>query len=324
MTSEQLWTSAAWRQLASDWIDDRLGDAGIKRTGDVTQPRVRPWGTVLTASTSAGPVWMKAPGPETVFEVSLYQLLRKVVPEWIVPPIAVDVERGWLLLPDGGTTLWASGNDPVEGMVRVLPQYARLQRDLMPHAENLLSVGVVDMRAPIMLQRFDEAVEAVARRGRPDIIRQIGARRAVVAEWCCELAALPIPASLDHNDLHTKNVFVSPVLIDGDRIRFYDWGDSVVAHPFASMIVGLKGMTLMHGVAPSDPIMLRLRDAYLAAFSDLAPHKELVRQMELACRVGMIARTLVWERALQSAGGHSDFETAPLETLQSVLNDKWS
>lgn len=307
------------------WLDSQLSHAGIKRTGDVTQPRVRPWGTLLTAQTSAGPVWLKAPGPETVFEVPLYSLLRKVAPSWIVPPIAVDVERGWLLLPDGGTTLWAGGNDPVEGMLRVLPQYARLQRQLMPHVSSLLATGVADMRAPIMPQRFDEALAAVTKRSQSsgssglELIQRIAARRDVIADWCSQLAGCQIPASLDHNDLHSKNVFV-----DGSRARFYDWGDSVVAHPFASMIVGLKGMTHMHGYAPDDPIMPRLRDAYLDAFTDLAPHKELVTQMELACRVGMIARTLVWERALLSAGGRSDFENAPLETLQSVLSAKWS
>jgi hypothetical protein len=304
-------------------MDDRLADAGIKRIGDVTQPRVRPWGTVLTASTSAGAVWMKAPGPETVFEVPLYEVLRKVVPEWIVAPIAVDVERGWLLLPDGGTTLRASGTDPVEAMVRVLPQYAQLQRDLTPHVESLLGTGVIDMRAPVMPQRFDEAVEAVSLRARPqdaEVIQRIAERRDVVVGWCEELACLSIPASLDHNDLHAGNIFVDA---DAGRVRFYDWGDSVVAHPFASMIVSLKDMTVLHGFAPGDPVMLRLRDAYLEVFTDLAPHRELVAQLDLACRVGMIARTLVWEHALLHAGGQSDFETAPLDTLQSVLTGKW-
>lgn len=301
-------------------MDDQLGKAGIKRTGDVMQPRVRPWGTVLTAPTSAGPVWMKAPGPHTAFEVRLYPLLRKVVPSWTLPPIAVDVSRAWLLLPDGGTTLWASGNDPVSGMLRVLPQYARLQRQLMPHVSRLLQTGVADMRAPIMPQRFDEALAAVTRRSADSAtIRRIAARRDVVADWCSQLAASPIPASLDHNDLHTKNVF-----LDGDRARFYDWGDSVVAHPFASMIVVLKDMTALLGYDPGDPIMLRLRDAYLEAFSDLAPHKELVAELELACRVGMIARTLVWDQALSTAGGRSDFEDAPLDTLKAVLTGKWS
>jgi hypothetical protein len=322
VASERLWASVEWRRLATDWLDSRLSQAGIVRTGDVTQPRVRPWGTLLTAPTSAGPVWMKAPGPHTAFEVPLYGLLRTVVPAWTVPPIAVDVERGWLLLPDGGTPLRESGNDSVEAMLRVLPQYAQLQRELMPHVSSLLSAGVADMRAPVMLQRFDEAVAAVTRRSRPqdaEVIRRIAARRDVVAGWCAELAGMSIPASLDHNDLHIGNVFVH-----GDRVRFYDWGDSVVAHPFASMIVVWKDMTVMHGFAPNDPIMLRLRDAYLETFSDLAPHKELAAQMELACRVGMIARTLVWEHALLTAGGRSDFETAPLDTLKSVLGPLWT
>ncbi|MET0233110.1 MAG: phosphotransferase [Kibdelosporangium sp.] len=322
MSSERIWNTGEWRQVATDWLDEHLGAAGIRRTGEVTQPRVRPWGTVLTAETSAGRVWLKAPGPETVFEVRLYELLRKIAPEWIVPPIALDLGQGLLLLPDGGTTLWESGTDPVEGMLRVLPQYAQLQRHLMPHVENLLAAGVADMRAPVMLERFDEAVAAVARRASPqdtDLVRQIAARRDVVAGWCEQLGALSIPASLDHNDLHAKNVFV-----DGGRTRFYDWGDSVVAHPFASMIVGWQGVALMHGLAPDDPAMNRLRDAYLEPFGDLAPRGELVVQLELACRVGVIARTLVWERALAAGDGTSDFETGPLETLRSVLRDEWS
>jgi Phosphotransferase enzyme family len=310
-----LWTTATWRQDAVRWLDDRLRARGIRRISEVTQPRVRPWGTVLSARTSAGVVWMKAPAPGTVFEVRLYDLLKDLAPDWIVPPLAVDADRGWLLLTDGGPTLRDKGG---EGMIDVLPRYAELQRHLMPFVDQLLSAGVVDMRAEVMPQRFEEALAAVKRRGHGlDIAERIGERRAVVAEWCSMLAVAPVPASLDHNDLHAGNVFV-----DG---RIYDWGDSVVAHPFASMIVALLGA--------GEPERTRWRDAYLEPFTDFASRKDLVAQMELACRVGMIARTLVWERALAggpdigpdiSAGIGADFDTAPLETLQSVLRDEWS
>jgi hypothetical protein len=33
------------------------------------------------------------------------------------------------------------------------------------------------------------------------------------------------------------------------RVRFYDWGDSVVAHPFASMLLGLGMIRLQLEVA---------------------------------------------------------------------------
>ncbi len=97
------------------WLDEQLTAGGIERTGAVEVPRVRPWGTVMRAPTPRGTVWLKAPGPTTAFEVPLYALLERVVPEHVLKPIAVDVDRGWVLLPDGGPTL----ADRVTGKVRV-------------------------------------------------------------------------------------------------------------------------------------------------------------------------------------------------------------
>jgi hypothetical protein len=94
-------------------------------------------------------------------------------------------------------------------------------------------------------------------------------------------------------------------------VRFYDWGDSVVAHPFASMLVALGFVRDQLG----DDAVSRPRDAYLEVFSDLAPHGELVAEMELACRVAKIARVLTWARAV---GGHAD---EPLESLGALLAD---
>ena len=48
---------------------------------------------------------MKLAGAGTAFEVPLYRVLARAVPERVLTPIAVDVERAWLLLPDGGSSL---------------------------------------------------------------------------------------------------------------------------------------------------------------------------------------------------------------------------
>ena len=50
----QAWTSPQWRALAVRWLDEQLRGHAIERTGAVTQPRVRPWATVLTAPTTLG------------------------------------------------------------------------------------------------------------------------------------------------------------------------------------------------------------------------------------------------------------------------------
>jgi len=298
-------------EAAIDWMDDRLAAAGIVRTGPVPEPRVRAWGTVLTAPTDRGPVWLKAPGPRTVFEVGLYEVLAAAVPDRVLTPIAADTERGWLLLPDGGPTLGGDLDTVLSGLAEVLPRYAVLQRDLSSHVDSMLAAGVTDMRPTAMPARFDEAVEVA--RSRADHPADDAAIDAVVAlrpeflTWCDRLAASPVPASLDHNDLHPGNVFAAGT-------RFYDWGDAVVAHPFASMLVTLGILRVVHDL--DDATLHRLRDAYLEPFTDLAPRAELVAEVELACRVAKPARALVWERAL--AAGDGEYRRAPLETLLAV------
>ena len=131
--------SAAWRQrpgpprrgasrLSRGWTSSSPR-AGIERTGEVEQPRLRPWATLLTAPTDHGPVWLKAASPHTAFEVPLYELLARAVPDRVLTPIGADPERGWILLPDGGPSLGErlSGADVVEGWSRRSCSYGRLQ-----------------------------------------------------------------------------------------------------------------------------------------------------------------------------------------------------
>jgi hypothetical protein len=327
-----LWSSDAWRQEAVAWLDERLAADGTRRVGEVTQPHLRPWATVLRAPTTRGVVWLKAAGPETAFEVELYGLLERVVPERILEPIARDAERGWMVLPDGGVRLGERLDevDLVEAMVEVLPRYGELQRDLGPHTDELLRLGLADMRAAVMPARFEEAMAAVGRyvgrHGTPDdreTVRRAGAMAGRFAGWCERLGGAAVGASLDHNDLHFWNVFVDPGPAGAvGWVRFYDWGDSVVAHPFASMLLGLGMIRLQLDVAADDPAVTRPRDAYLEVFGDLASHAELVEELELACRVGKVGRALSWDRAVRLQGEEAgEFADAPLRALESLLSD---
>ena len=238
-----VWASDAWRERAVAWLDERLAEDGIARTGPVEQGSLRPWATLLSVPTSQGTVWLKATGPDTAFEVGLYALLARVVPDHVLTPLAIDAARGWIVLPDGGPPLGeqAHGEPLVAALAEVLPRYGELQRALAPHVGELLALGVSDMRPAAMVGRFDEGVAAmeeyVDRRGGGsdrEAVARVAALRDTYAGWCERLVAAPVPPSLDHNDLHPWNVLAA----DGaGRARFYDWGDGVVAHPFASMLL---------------------------------------------------------------------------------------
>ena len=313
------------------WLDERLASAGIERRGDVEQPHLEQWATVLKVPTSVGLVWMKAAGPGTAFEAGLYDLLAATVPDRVLTPIATDATRGWMVLPDGGRPLGErlTGTALVERLVAALADYGRMQLELAPHMDRLLSLGVADMRPHMMGERFEQALAVTradvdGRAADRSTHRRVAAMGETVATWCERLAESSLPPSLDHNDLHPWNI-----LGDGDGdVRFYDWGDSVVAHPFAAMLVPLGFVQRVLGVEVDDPRFVDARDAYLDVFSPVAPGEDLEATLDVACRVAKIARVLTWDRAVRAArdeGQQVDeaWRNAPMETLASLLDDSY-
>ena len=317
------WSTDGWRDGAVAWLDLVLAGVGWERTGDVTQPHLRPWATALRAPTSGGVVWLKAAGPGTAFEVGLYGVLARVVPDRVLVPIAADPDRGWIVLPDGGPTLRdrRAGAADVDGLAAALADYGRLQRDLAPHVDALLAAGVADMRPAAMPGRFDEALAATAGTLDRDSHDRVAALRPAFDRWCDELAASALPASLDHNDLHDANI-----LEPGDGAagtRFYDWGDSVVAHPLSALLVPVRVAADILATDEADPRVRALRDGYLAGFAPDAPGEDLAATAALAGRVATVARTLTWDRALRAALDQGEdaagWADAPAKTLALLL-----
>ncbi|UJA20844.1 aminoglycoside phosphotransferase family protein [Thermoleophilia bacterium SCSIO 60948] len=294
----KVWSSERWRSDALSWARGRLRRDGC----DFEDPaagdwRVVPWSVVVPLRRPGGaPVWFKACAPETAFEVAIYRLLGRAGGDAVLTPLAVDDDRGWLLLPDAGTTL--RDRDADDELPAALVAYAALQREIEPIVSDLVAAGVPDMRPARMARRFDEACEAMAAEGSgsPELDRRLEAIRPSVIEWAAELSSSPIAPSVDHQDLHHSNV-------TGDAAsgyRFYDWGDAVVGHPFGAMMVPLGFAVRRLGFEEGGADFERFRDAYLEPFTDLRPLPELVRELELACRLALIARALGEQRALEA------------------------
>jgi hypothetical protein len=286
----------AWRDEVLAWVTEATG---LHPTGEPTQ-RHRAWSTVLRVPTAEGPVWVKEPCAGMAHEVGLHALLARVAPDAVAAPLAVDGRR--LLLPDTGPSVRDTGADPSAALTEALPRYARLQRAASDHLQAMHDLGVPDATPAALPARYAEAVATI---GAGD------GHRDEVAGWAAELAGTA-PSTVDHQDLHVGNV-----LVDG---RFADWGDAVLAHPFASLLVALGSLRRTLEVAAEDPVITRPRDAYLEVFADLAPRDELRNLAETACRAAVIARALTWTRG---PAADPRFADAPRETLAALGEPDW-
>src|SRR6476469_7445991 len=104
-TTDIPWQQPGWLEQATHWTEGELARQGIAITGVIEQPHVRPWSTVLRIPTTAGDVYFKAVTPLIAHEVPLTLVLTQWQPERVLPVLAADPARHWLLMPDGGVRL---------------------------------------------------------------------------------------------------------------------------------------------------------------------------------------------------------------------------
>jgi phosphotransferase family enzyme len=302
-----LWAEPRWRSAVIDWATERLLERGRSIAGDVEQPHIRPWSTVFRLPTDGGNAWCKATGPGTAHEVRLLPAFAEWGVSHVVVPLAADPERSWLLLEDGGLTLRQAradgrGDTDLGTWEAILSAHAALQRSVEGRADELLGLGVPDGRPgtlPATFERLvsDDAVwdRVVARdRAETDAARsRLRALATWVAARAAELARTGIAATIQHDDLHGGNVF-----IDAGGVRFFDWGDAVVAHPFRTLVTTLDSVADRLGFDSDGPELGRLRDAYLEAWTDVLPRAGLDEALELALDLGRIGKAAAWQRAL--------------------------
>src|SRR6266498_3381321 len=228
------WTQLEWLAEASAWIRAR-----VEVSGDIEQPHVRWWSTVLRVPTAEGDLFFKSVAPVHRFEAALTARLAELQPGRVAEGVDGDRERGWFLMRDAVARLRevVATRAELHHWERLLPEYARLQIEVAPHAGEFLALGVPDERLAVL----PDLLQALLAR-RPHGLTDDEHRQALASvprfeEMCRELADDGLPETIQHDDLHDGQVFVRR-----GRYLVFDWGDSSVSHPLLSLTVNLRSI----------------------------------------------------------------------------------
>jgi hypothetical protein len=280
---------------AEEWIREHVEPVGaIETTHD------RPWATVMRVPVAGGATWFKACAPVQAFEPRLTAELFTRWQDRVTEVLAVDEARNWLLLGDAGIAVGEQGNPP-EAWMEALPLYAELQKGESAHALEHLAHGVPDQRMAALPAGYERLLASVLPIGRHEVnrLRDYAPR---FTELCTELAELGVQESVQHDDLHMKNLYSC-----GGKPRIVDWGDSSIAHPFFSLVVTFRFLEEVNHLAPNDPWFHRLRDAYLEPWGS-----RLEETFEIAIRAGSFAHAIAWvrQRAALPPAARPDFDKA--------------
>jgi hypothetical protein len=299
------WEQPGWPAPAEAWLDETLAGLRIQRLGPTEEVRARPWSTVRRVPSSAGELYFKACGPTSGHEPALMDLLARRWPERVPDLLAIEPERRWMLTADGGQPLrpLLREDRDLGHWRRLLPLYAEMQLALASSASDLLRLGVPDRRLAVLPGLYAALLEETdaLQIGQPDGLTDSDLRRLHdlvprVAAMCQELAALGLPETLHHGDLHDGNI-----LVREGRYVVCDWGDSCIAHPFFSLRALLVSVESSLALPESDlltldgtPELAALRDAYLAHWGGGASPDDLLAAYRLSYPLGVINGALVW------------------------------
>ncbi|HLO15330.1 MAG TPA: phosphotransferase [Anaerolineales bacterium] len=321
-----LWQQPYWQAEARAWIHSALRKNNLQLTGEIEQPHVRQWSTVMTVPTGDGMFFFKESNALFAYETVLTDYLARFRSEIFPELLAVDTKRHWMLMRDAGIPLrqFIRSEKSIARWKDVLPIYVSLQKDMAEHTAHLLTLGVMDRRLARLPEIFEGLIsdESGMLLDQEDSLTSEEYARLknygpAFKQMCEELASFGIPETVHHDDFHDGNIFVR----DG-RIIFTDWGESAVAHPFFTLVVMMRGIDNSMGVDFS-PESKQVRDMYLEHWTSYATMEELRSIAKLAQRLGYVNRALTWKMSLDNMPEEikPEYAMAVPSYLKDFVND---
>lgn len=302
MSTSLLWQQSDWQAEATAWIHSVLSKNNLQLTGEIEQPHIRPWSTVMTVPTNADVLYFKASASIFAHEPALTDYLARFRPEIFPELLAVDIQRHWMLMREAGTPLrqFIRTEKSIARWKDVLPLYVELQKAMAERTIHLLALGVMDRRLTKLPEMFENLIsdESAMLLDQDESLTSEEYARLKnygpeFARMCEKLTSFGIPESIHHDDFHDGNIFVKR---DG-KIILTDWGESAVTHPFFTLVVIMRSVDNSFSTDFS-PESEQVRDMYLEHWTSYASIDELRAMIKLTQRIGYVNRALTWKMSL--------------------------
>jgi hypothetical protein len=254
------WARPGWLAEASAWVAEQ---ARVEAEPELV--RQWPLSAVYRFSTAEGPLYLKAVFALFRHEPAVTAALADEHPGDVPDVVAIDSDRGFLLmrefgpeLGDRASPLWVDG-------VRLT---AGIQRAWLGRGQELAALGAPARRLESLRGELggDDALAAALAR----------------------MEELDLRDTIVHGDLHPWNATVDP-----DGIRIVDWSDAAIGPPFLDLAVVLY-------TVPAADVRARLIHAYLEPLHELAPEPQLREAAALGEVLGSLYQAVSY-RAINGA-----------------------
>lgn len=296
------WERPEWLGEAVAWSSQVLETGGHVPDAAVV---VKSWpcSAVIRMDTLAGKsFFFKAVHAKPPAEPAVLAMLSRRGVTAVPRPIAVDIERRWMVVP-GHSDVRPSST------TQVLGDFANLQLEVSGDLRPWRDLGAPLLDARVLPERFAEAL---------DLIDESADRARVlddVAHHCDRLAVSPIGNAVVHQDLRDENIAAD------DGLLFFDWADIALAHPFFSAVryLDFQGCNLVRSSAEIQTPLQEAVDAYLRPFAARYGEDRARRDFATVWLLQGVFMLVRWRRELDFV----DPRSAWGQRLASFVGGEW-
>jgi hypothetical protein len=278
------WARPGWLEATTDWLAGELRRHGRTIRGPVEQLSSWAISSSLAMETDSGRVVLKSVPALFGHEPALTQALARQHPGRVPNVLAIDVDRGHLLMEAfGGAQL---GNEEPARWGEGLMAIAEVQQAWIGRREEAAALGVEDRTLGALGRELESIItdQQASPELDPDVRRRLLERQPHYRELIGRLQEGPVPETLVHGDFHPWNV-----QRDDGRLVIFDWSDACWGHPFFD-VPTFTARTEDLGAREA------MRSAFVsawAAFGDTATLRALLTAAEI---LGELHYAISWRR----------------------------
>jgi hypothetical protein len=270
-------------KAVTQWVHKHLIQQDYRILGEIEPVRIMPWSAVYRLLTSQGYIYLKQMSPVYSVETKVLNYLSEQFSSQLPKIIGINEKYGCFLMLDAGSVLrpLLQQKYQMDLVAKALKSYVAIQQGVANNMQDLLSLGIPNWQLLNLPQLYQGLMS------KRDFLSSDGLQLASIehlhtlyprfTELCDQLSQYKIPETIEHCDFQDNNI-----LVQDHRVVISDWGDTVISHPFFSLVSFLNSAVRNHTISDTSHLYFEIRDAYLNCWIDFESWDRLLKCFELA------------------------------------------
>ena len=277
------------------WAVNYLMSSGYIINNPPETVQTTPWSSVTRFLTSNGYIYLKQTPPALSLEPDVTKILYDQFNANVPVIIAINKELHSFLMTDHGEPLrkFLKLNFQPDLLCQAIKIYSAIQIAAINHVDLFISIGVPDWRLNKLPDLYNSLIlqeDLLITDGiTSEELKILDKLRPTFLSICEQLAQYKIPETLDHCDFHDNNILFNK---DTNKITIIDLGETVITHPFLSLISCLRNAYFRYNLKETDQTYINLQDACFENWLKFETKNNLLKIYDLAKILFYIYTTL--------------------------------